>query len=317
MEKHFVFVTFILFLAIASTSLYSGTGMNVINVLDYGATPADNTDDTAAIQDAIDAASGGGMVFFPAGTYMVSSALIIDDNITLLGESFNKYTSIISFNLNGGTAIQSEDYPNKICKNIGIKWLSISATYGQMGSGIRLKCVNSCIEHVQIGNPNSVNGGILLNGSSFVALNFVILMGHSGPGTGGSGVGLYLDSCSNIYGFADVEGFAGGGLKLTSTKNCDILSRMELCGTNPAILLDNSNGNRIKSCFGNCSTRWLSCTGTSSYNTVEAYRNSDTGIPDNPILLDANTLYNIIYASDPIIANTSNYFSFGSSFHTP
>lgn len=46
-----------------------------VNVLDFGAKGDNTTDDTAAIQTAIDTvfAAGGGTVFFPPGTYRVSS----------------------------------------------------------------------------------------------------------------------------------------------------------------------------------------------------------------------------------------------------
>lgn len=50
---------------------------NWFNVVDYGATGDGSTDDTTAIQDAIDAAeaAGGGVVYFPRGTYVVNGAL--------------------------------------------------------------------------------------------------------------------------------------------------------------------------------------------------------------------------------------------------
>ena len=48
---------------------------NWYNVMEYGAKGDGATDDTAAIQDAIDAANaaGGGVVFFPVGTYLALS----------------------------------------------------------------------------------------------------------------------------------------------------------------------------------------------------------------------------------------------------
>lgn len=59
----------------------------VFNVKDYGALGNGSTDDTAAIQNAIDAAVGGGIVFIPAGTYMVDPAasLNLTTGITLMG----------------------------------------------------------------------------------------------------------------------------------------------------------------------------------------------------------------------------------------
>lgn len=56
-----------------------------INVLDYGATGNGSTDDTAAIQAALD--TGANSVYFPAGTYKISSTLTPANNQTLWGVS--------------------------------------------------------------------------------------------------------------------------------------------------------------------------------------------------------------------------------------
>lgn len=61
-----------------------------LNVLDYGVTGNGGTDDTAAIQAVINAVpSTGGAVYFPAGTYRLSSALTLKSNLTLLGAGQN------------------------------------------------------------------------------------------------------------------------------------------------------------------------------------------------------------------------------------
>ena len=59
-----------------------------VNVKNYGATGDGVTDDTAAIQAAIDVANtaGGGEVFFPRGTYLISSTLTIYSKVILVGE---------------------------------------------------------------------------------------------------------------------------------------------------------------------------------------------------------------------------------------
>ena len=54
---------------------------DVVNVLDFGVDPTGVADSTAAVQAAIDAATDGGAVYFPAGTYGLTDAL----NVTTAG----------------------------------------------------------------------------------------------------------------------------------------------------------------------------------------------------------------------------------------
>lgn len=72
-----------------------------INVIDYGAKGDGLTDDTAAVQAAIDAAENGGVIEFPRGTYMVSGLKVRRHGISLAGES--RLGSRIS-RINGSTA---------------------------------------------------------------------------------------------------------------------------------------------------------------------------------------------------------------------
>jgi filamentous hemagglutinin family protein len=66
----------------------------VHNVTDYGATGDGKTDDTHAIDLAIAAASPasaptGGIVFFPPGTYLISSSLTVHPGMTFQGSGWN------------------------------------------------------------------------------------------------------------------------------------------------------------------------------------------------------------------------------------
>jgi len=77
-----------------STAVHQGD--LVYNVRDYGAVGDGTTDDTAAIQAAIDAANtaGGAVVFLPTGTYNISSApgLALKEGVVLVGAGTHSTT---------------------------------------------------------------------------------------------------------------------------------------------------------------------------------------------------------------------------------
>jgi len=60
---------------------------NLFNVMNYGATANGTTDDTAAIKAAIGAAgtNGGGIVYFPGGTYLATQSLTMSNGVELRG----------------------------------------------------------------------------------------------------------------------------------------------------------------------------------------------------------------------------------------
>ena len=97
-----------------STNKWRNITQSVANVKDYGAVGDNSTDDTAAIQAAIDSLSGntnsyedGGIVFFPAGIYKIASALSLDTadtSISLMGAS--KHAPITAAEV-GGSVIRS------------------------------------------------------------------------------------------------------------------------------------------------------------------------------------------------------------------
>jgi hypothetical protein len=66
-------------------------GGDVINVRDFGATGNGTTDDTAAIQAAITAAPAGSAIYFPRGTYRLSSIEITKD-VSIYGDGKNATT---------------------------------------------------------------------------------------------------------------------------------------------------------------------------------------------------------------------------------
>jgi len=70
----------------AGWSSVSGT-TDWINVKTYGAKGDGTTDDTAAIQTALNAAAAGQTVYVPNGTYITSAPLVIPQAVTIVGPS--------------------------------------------------------------------------------------------------------------------------------------------------------------------------------------------------------------------------------------
>lgn len=79
------------------SNLLESAKFGIISVKSYGAVGDGVTDDTTAIQNAIDAcvADGGGVVFFPYGTYYVSSELTVSaSNVKLVGFGAVVYSDV-------------------------------------------------------------------------------------------------------------------------------------------------------------------------------------------------------------------------------
>lgn len=111
---------------------------SVVNVKDYGAVGDGMHDDTAAIQAAIDTAeaSGGGIVFIPAGTYIVSSTLVVDrSRVHIVGAGMGATTLKASAFVTGtilrftGLSTTSRNFYSLI-QNLGIDGNNCSGALG-------------------------------------------------------------------------------------------------------------------------------------------------------------------------------------------
>ena len=118
-----------------------------ISVKDFGATGDGVTDDTAAIQAALDAMPNeGGKLFFPTGTYIVSASLILPAKsvdrlrpIYICGESSSispeSIGSIISYTASSGTLFQGRDSSGTGTRR-GIMGFRDIQLYGQYQTGV-------------------------------------------------------------------------------------------------------------------------------------------------------------------------------------
>lgn len=92
-------------------------GPFVYNVKGYGAAGDGSTDDTSDIQSAIDAAEAvGGTVYFPHGTYKITSALTVDaDNVTIAGAGRGSIIKQFTDSTNHFTVGNASTQRQKIC----------------------------------------------------------------------------------------------------------------------------------------------------------------------------------------------------------
>lgn len=85
------------------------------NVKQYGAQGNGTTDDTNAIQSAL---NSGGTIYFPPGTYLISSGLTATD-VNIVGAGSN--TTTIKANITSGTALSLVNTSNATIQNIAIQ----------------------------------------------------------------------------------------------------------------------------------------------------------------------------------------------------
>ena len=110
----------------ADSSASSGSGL--VSVKDFGAVGNGVTDDTAAIQDAIDtlSAAGGGTVFLPAGAYKITSNI----NITWPSSLDQNVPGRITFRGEGADLSYIYDYrDNTAAASNGAITLNFSSGY--------------------------------------------------------------------------------------------------------------------------------------------------------------------------------------------
>ncbi|MBZ0321195.1 MAG: right-handed parallel beta-helix repeat-containing protein [Anaerolineae bacterium] len=79
-----------------------GANTGMVNVRDFGAIGNGETDDTAAIQLAIDSvAIQGGIVNIPAGVYLISAPIVVRSNVSVMGNGIGNSVLKVPDNHNG------------------------------------------------------------------------------------------------------------------------------------------------------------------------------------------------------------------------
>ena len=179
------------------------------NVMDHGAFGDGTIDDTLAVQAALDAAKevGGGVVYLPAGTYLVSATydtehpntdatkacLLVDSNITLLGEGAG--VSILKMSTVDSTEhtdiVYALDQSNITIACVGFNGAG-ARTLPVESVGVFLdSCVKTRLMNVDVTSPNTA--GFYLYACDDAELTN-LRADTVGVATEG-GVGLFLDTC--------------------------------------------------------------------------------------------------------------------------
>ncbi|MBD8710205.1 MULTISPECIES: M10 family metallopeptidase C-terminal domain-containing protein [Pseudomonas] len=214
---------------------------NSFSVKDFGAVGDGHTDDTLALQAAIDAASaaGGGTVVIPSGTYIVSAqasgnALILKDNVQLEGDATDRATlklaSGSSADIDGilradGDAVGVSNlvidgnraHTTGVVSDLSLgDGVQLTLNYVQAtnasGYGLDLRAEGSQVQANKAYVDYNGQGGVITAGLVGSALNDLIVRDNDGNGLTTQGVVTVQDinSTSNQgYGVA-VEGDANG-----------------------------------------------------------------------------------------------------------
>lgn len=179
-----------------------------ISVKEYGATGDGTTDDTAAIQAAIDSLPlAGGAIYLPAGTYKLSAAIAVRNALKLFGDG-NSATVLYQTNLSAhgisGTDILS----------LSIEDMRVSGPTNGTGIGIMMERFNNnATNYLYIKNVYvRTFGGDGIYVSNAIVSRFDLVVTESNAGNGFNLVGLngvigtstQLNSC-----FANANGLSG------------------------------------------------------------------------------------------------------------
>lgn len=178
------------------------------NVKQYGAVGNGSTDDTSAIASAISAASaaGGGVVYFPAGTYISTTQTLVA-NVILAGAGI------------GATTIKLKNGANADLLSAQTGSINLSASLGSGSTGTLLSF--SIRDLTLDGNKANQSSGtsypLRFYGYNFVLRDLQILNGYTGgvliDWNGASFIGEPSDEMESLIDNVKIHGCNGIGLQ--------------------------------------------------------------------------------------------------------
>lgn len=303
---------------------FEDKGGQVFNVKAYGAIGDGTTDDTAAIQNAMNAiGSGGGSIYIPDGTYLVTSTLLIKQSRTRIFCSGGAViecdgsvvTTLIKPNatglsqilIDGGKWLQT----NATAQGIGWDFSDSSNVWArnfrieEFGQGIMIgdSTDSTFYSAYQNGIIFDCNNGLLLNGTQPNQNLFENL--RIRPKAGGAGIGVSLVNARGAtFVHCDMEpatgtGITGVSIDATSRENTFINCWLENNDTNLSIA-----SGAIRNTFIGSTVTGALTTNVSDSGTDTVFVNTNN---------NGATFNKTSAASSSFVPSASSSFNLGSS----
>jgi hypothetical protein len=224
---------------------------DVVSVKDFGAVGDGVTDDTAAIQAAINSVShttwqgstaamytkGGGTVYFPPGRYRITQTLLVGQHCRLLGVATNGYYLPSSSSFNGSSIVADFSNPNS--------WVISTANYIAASGTLKgYKAAVSGTAELDLGLVSFTHGVVIEN--------------------------LVVTTTSLVY----------GGIRLQASPNSR-LQNVHVAGVRFAYLVNASWGVDCRSLFSKSSLAgFCAALDVNGISVTGGYFNRDPGTPD-------------------------------------
>lgn len=282
-----------------------GNSIGWLNVLEYGAIGNGVADDTAAIQSAINALPvAGGLIYFPAGTYIISASLSVTVSKTIFDGTGSVLKAAAGLSGSPFITFRNVDYC-QITQNIFFNgnWVSgVSAIYligsiaglfnlrgDQLGYGVKCFATvaagagrNVAMNAFDIVIRNGINGMTFLgDGTYFASNNYINRISWWGVAAT-AGIGLdfqaYADNNITNNAFIDIENVGSTAVVYNSSSPAAEVGVYE---NHFQGILESSvggtglDGNRTDTAIGVRPTRFTARLGGSTPPTNSIQANSD------------------------------------------